>query len=831
MLIIYFYYSLKGSAMPRYIEKAEKITLPVIATRGLVAFPSVPLSFEIEREISLAALEAAHDTDMYAVLICQKAIDCEVPTPSDLYEVGTVCRIKQTHKTPDGALKVIAEGVCRAKAVSFTGKGNCMYADIITKTVSVDHNSSDIRIEALTREAIETLEKMLVFSNTDTTELLVTARSLKNPGQLADFIASGALFRYEDKQSILEVFEPLERLETLIVTMESEAKILAMEMSIHKKVREAIDENQRDYYLREQLKVIQGELGNDSDDEIEEYYAKIDAAGLPKEITDKLYKEVGRLAKSPFGSPEAAVLRNYLDICLEIPFTTYTDDRVDVEFAKKILDDDHDGLEKPKDRILEYLAVKQLNPQLGNQIICLVGPPGTGKTSLGSSIARAMNRKFVRVSLGGVRDEAEIRGHRKTYVAAMPGRIVSALTQAGSMNPVMLLDEVDKLCSDMKGDPSSALLEVLDGEQNKTFRDHFVEMPCDLSSVMFIATANTLDTIPRPLLDRMEVIELSSYTKNEKVAIAENHLIPKQLKRHGLSKRALRINRAVIEEIIDGYTRESGVRNLEREIASLCRKAARAMIESDKKSVSVTLNNLNTYLGPRKFLDDEKSSENEVGVVNGLAYTSVGGDVLKVETNVMEGTGKLELTGTLGDVMKESAKIAVSYIRAHADELGIPADFYKTKDIHVHVPEGATPKDGPSAGVTMLSSLVSTLTGIPARCDTAMTGELTLTGRVLPIGGLKEKTTAAWNAGIKRVIIPADNVRDLEEIDPIVRKELLFIPCKRCEQVLSEILEKKKNCHRSHSKEDTENSKTQHIPAESSHKSAGVCVNMKEKEN
>lgn len=817
--------------MSRYIEKAEKLTLPVIPTRGLVAFPSMPLSFEIEREISIAAVEAAKDSDMYVLLLCQKSVDCEAPTPLDLYDVGTVCRIKQTHSSPEGTIRVIAEGICRAKTLSFSGIGNCMYADILTKTVMLENAAADIRAEALIREAVTSLEAMLAFAPADGSDILLTAKSIKNPGQAADFIASSSLVKFEDKQQILSVFEPLERIETLIVVIENETKLLSLEMSIHKKVRESIDENQRDYYLREQLKVIQGELNGDSDDELEEYYDKIDAAGLPKEITEKLYKEVSRLAKSPFGSPEAAVLRNYLDICLEIPFTTYTEDRLDVAKAKQILDDDHDGLEKPKDRILEYLAVKQLNPELGNQIICLVGPPGTGKTSLGASIARAMNRKFVRVSLGGIRDEAEIRGHRKTYVAAMPGRIVTALTQAGSMNPVMLLDEVDKLCSDMKGDPSSALLEVLDGEQNKTFRDHFVEMPCDLSRVMFIATANTLDTIPRPLLDRMEIIELTSYTKNEKAAIAENHLIPKQLKRHGLTKRALRISRPVIEEIIDGYTRESGVRNLEREIASLCRKVARIMIESGKKSVSVTAQNLHSFLGARKFLEEEKATKNEIGVVNGLAYTSVGGDVLKVESNVMDGTGKLELTGTLGDVMKESAKIAVSYIRAHADELGIASDFYKTKDIHIHVPEGATPKDGPSAGVTMLSSLVSTLLATPVRCDTAMTGELTLTGRVLPIGGLKEKTTAAWNAGIKRVIIPKDNVPDLEEIDPIVRKSLLFIPCDRCEQVLSEILVKDKKKANNDSIADNTTETTRHsFSTEAPGRGTGACVNLKEKE-
>ena len=776
--------------MPRYIEKAEKITLPVIPTRGLVAFPSIPLNFEIERDISLAALDAAAQGKNYVFLICQRALDIDEPAPADLYEVGCVCKIKQTLKAPDGITRVLAEGLCRGTALSFTSIGKCMYADIMTKTVSLERGESDIRTEALLREANAALEKMLTFAPSDSTDLLLAAKVLKNPGQAADFIASSALVKFEDKQRILEIYEPLARLETLTVILEGESKLLAVEMKIHKKVREAIDKNQREYYLREQLKVIQGELGADSEDEAEEYYDKIDALKLPDYVREKLYKEVGRLAKSPFGSPEATVLRNYLDICLEVPFGKTTADRLNVQKAQKILDADHDGLEKPKTRILEYLAVKQLNPSLGHQIICLVGPPGVGKTSLGASIARAMNRKFVRVSLGGIRDEAEIRGHRKTYVAAMPGRIVTALTQAGSMNPVMLLDEVDKLCSDMRGDPASALLEVLDGEQNKAFRDHFLELPCDLSDVMFIATANTLDTIPRPLLDRMEVIELSTYTKNEKLAIAKNHLIPKQLSRHGLTKRSLRISDEAICEIIDGYTRESGVRNLERELAAICRKAARIIVDSGKKSVSVTPAMLAAMLGARKFLEDEKAVADEIGVVNGLAYTSVGGDVLKVESAVMDGTGKLELTGTLGDVMKESAAIAKSYIRAHSGELGIQSDFYKTKDIHIHVPEGATPKDGPSAGVTMLSSLVSTLTGIPVRHDTAMTGELTLTGRVLPIGGLREKTTAAWNAGIKRVLIPYDNLGDLDEIDPIVRQSILFIPCKRANEVLNEILVK-----------------------------------------
>ncbi len=779
--------------MPRYIEKVERVTLPVLPTRGLIAFPSIPVSFEVEREISKKALELTSDDNKYIFLTCQKDLSCESPSGSDLYTTGTVCRIKQTLKGSDGLVRVLAEGMCRGSAISYSFINGCIYAEIITKTVSLANDDYDIRTEALMREAITSLEIMAeVLPNEGANDIILAAKTLRNPGQMADFIASAALVKYEDKQKILDIYEPVDRLEELLIILESEIKLLSLEMRIHKKVREAIDDNQRDYYLREQLKVIQGELGNDSDDEAEEYYDKIDDADLPKDVKDKLYKEVSRLSKAPFGSPEATVLRNYLDVCLELPYGKATEDRLSLAEAKEILDNDHYGLPKPKDRILEFLAVKQLCPTLRHQVLCFVGPPGVGKTSLGESIARAMGRKFVRVSLGGIRDEAEIRGHRKTYVAAMPGRIITAINQAGSTNPVMLLDEIDKLCSDMRGDPSSALLEVLDGEQNKNFRDHFIEMPFDLSDVMFIATANTLDTIPRPLLDRMEIIELSTYTRNEKLHIAKNHLIPKQLKRHGLTKSKVRIADTAIDAVIDGYTRESGVRNLEREIAAICRKAARKLVEGEKKSLIVNKNNISEFLGSVKFIEDDKSAENTVGVVNGLAYTSVGGDILKIEAAYMDGTGKIELTGTLGDVMKESAHIAVSYIRAHAAELGISSDFMKNHDIHIHVPEGATPKDGPSAGVTMLSTLVSLLSGNPARGDTAMTGELTLTGRVLPIGGLKEKTTAAYHAGIKRVIIPEKNMTDLSEIDPEVRAGLTFIPCKCATEVLSQILVSKK---------------------------------------
>ncbi len=771
--------------MPTFIEKIEKLTLPVVPLRGLVAFPSIPLSFELARDISISACSAATADDMYIFLVAQKQIDVENPGADDLYDVGTVAKIRQTLKTAEGHLRVIAEGVCRATAVSYFTKNGHINADVMSKTVSLEHYlGGDVKVEALMNETLDALEAMIKYIPSASEELLLAARSLKNPGLLADFVASNVLVRLEDKQAILSVYEPLRRLEKLAVLLDSEAVLLQTEAQIHQRVREQIDENQRDYYLREQIKVIQGELGMDTADEVEEYYNKLAKLSLPPEVDEKLRKEVARLNKTQFGSPEATVLRTYLDTCLEIPWTTVSKDRLDVVAAKKVLDADHDGLDKVKDRILEYLAVRQISPNLKSQILCFVGPPGIGKTSLGASIARAMKRKYVRVSLGGIRDEADIRGHRKTYIGAMPGRIITALTQAGTRNPLVMLDEIDKMCADAHGDPSSAMLEVLDPEQNKAFRDHFVELPVDLSDCLFIATANTLDTIPRPLIDRMEIVELTTYTKNEKTAIAKNHLIPKQYKRHGLTRRMLRITDEALTEIIDGYTRESGVRNLERQIATVCRKAARRIVEEGKKTVTVRAEDVPTYLGPKKLLPDRIYDEDAIGVVNGLAYTESGGDLLRIETIVMDGTGKLELTGSLGDVMKESAHLAVSYIRAHAKELGIASDFYKTKDIHIHVPEGAVPKDGPSAGVTLITSLASALSGRPVHRDIAMTGELTLTGRVLAIGGLKEKTTAAWSAGVIKVLIPWDNRADLEEIDPVVRESLLFVPCKSAEEVL-----------------------------------------------
>ena len=773
--------------MPRYIEKVESLTLPVIPLRGVVAFPSIPVNFELEREISKKACQAALASNMLVFLLTQKDTAVDEPSDNDFYKTGCVAQIKQTlTKNQDGNIRVIAEGYCRAEVVKLKRDKGYITADVLSKTLTSETGVLDIRSEALINESLSTLEEVLQFHPTISGDYMTTASSISNPGLLADFIASSVFVRYQDKAAVLEMFDPLKRLEKTIVLMESEMKLLRTEMDIQRKVKEAIDENQRDYYLREQLKAIESELGIDEDaDELQKKMAKMT---LPEEVREKLEKEIGKLAKAPTGSPEAAVIRNYIETCLDIPWNKKTHDRVDIEAAKKILDADHDGLTKIKERILEYLAVKQLNPELKNQILCFAGPPGVGKTSLGASIARAMKRKYVRVSLGGIRDESDIRGHRKTYIGSMPGRIITSLTQCGSLNPVMLLDEVDKMCSDVHGDPASALLEVLDGEQNKAFRDHFIELPVDLSDCLFIATANTLDTIPRPLLDRMEVIELHTYTPSEKLAIAKHHLFPKQLKRHGLNRRMLKLTDDAINEIISGYTRESGVRNLEREIGAICRKCAKSIVEDGVKTVSVDKGDIERLLGPKKFIDDALLSSDLVGVTNGLAYTEVGGDMLKVEVLAVEGSGKIELTGILGDVMKESAHIAVTYTRAHADEYGIDKNFYKTKDIHIHVPEGAVPKDGPSAGVTMTTSLISALSGLRVRHDIAMTGEITLTGRVLAIGGLREKSTAAYTMGIRTLLIPKENMRDIAELDEVVRNEVTFIPCETLDDVLKNAL-------------------------------------------
>ena len=776
--------------MRRYIEKIERYTLPVIALRGIVAFPGVTLSFEATDEICIKAAESAFETDSMVLLCSTKTIatDNDDITPDVLCKVGTVAKIKQSVKTPEGTMRIIAEGYTRASIAEVKNFADYLSADVISKVVSLSDEDT-IRNEAYLRAIVTELEALVKLLPSVSDDIIVAARSIKTPALLADFVAANFLVKFQDKQQVLECFEPIRRIEILIALIRSEAAMLELELDIHKKVRDNLSRNQKEYYMREQIRVLQDEIGDGADREIDEYHERIEEAKLPDDVAEKLHKETERLAKIPFGAAEATVIRSYLDTCLELPWSVSTKDRVNVSAAKKILDADHDGLKDIKERILEFLAVKQLSPELRNQIICLVGPPGVGKTSIASSIARAMNRKYVRVSLGGVRDEADIRGHRKTYIGAMPGRIITALTQAKSNNPLILLDEIDKLTRDSHGDPSSALLEVLDSEQNKNFRDHFVEMPFDLSNCVFIATANTLDTVARPLLDRMEVIHLGTYTKTEKLAIAKHHLIPKQLKRHGIDKKRLKIADSAIIELIDFYTREAGVRNLERTIADLIRKSAKRFVEdAELQKISITEANVKDFLGARKLIPELISTENEVGVTNGLAYTEVGGDLLKVEAMVLDGEGKVTLTGSLGDVLKESAKLAVSYVRSISDKYNIPSDFHKTKDIHIHFPEGAVPKDGPSAGVTMVTSLVSALSGIPVRRDVAMTGEISLRGKVLAIGGLREKTMAAYSAGVKTVLIPEDNMRDFEKLDEAVKANVTFIPCKTVSDVLKNAL-------------------------------------------
>ena len=787
--------------MSEYTVKAEKLSLPLVALSATVAFPGEIINLEVgDNEFSSCdALREAFEGSKYAVAVPIKPDDGE--NSSTLFEIGTVIKIKQLVNAGEKTLRCIAEGMSRAIISSYRKTGRYNTAEILCKTVALP-DEGGIKEQAYLRRLTNAATQMAKLLPPPAESILPTFKSIKNPALLADVITSNLFVKYEDKLEILGIFEPYRRIEAVLSIAEDEIALLRLENELHKKTRERINRGQREYYLREEMKSIQEELG-DGMSEIEEYRDKIMKAGLSEEVQKKLLKENDRLARSPFGSAEATVISNYLDVCLELPWNTSTKDRTDIKAAKKILDADHEGLDDVKERLLEYLAVKQLNPDLKGQIICLYGPPGVGKTSIASSLARAMKREYVRVSLGGVRDEADIRGHRKTYVGAMPGRIMSALAQAGVKNPLILLDEIDKMASDGRGDPASAMLEVLDPEQNKFFRDHFVELPFDLSDCIFIATANALDTVPRPLIDRMEIIELHTYTKSQKIGIAKNHLIPKQLKRHGLSKRTLRITDAALSDVIDCYTRESGVRNLERELASLCRKAAKKIIDEGVAKVTVTPDGLKSFLGPKKILPETISQFDEVGVVNGMAYTQSGGDLLKVECAIMDGTGKLELTGSLGDVMKESAHAAITYARQVANEYGIAPDFYTKKDIHIHFPEGAVPKDGPSAGITTLTALISALSGIPVRRDLSMTGEITIRGNVLPIGGLREKTMAAYTAGVRTIIIPADNLKDLHEVDPVVRENVTFIPCSRAHEVLSNALVRENTIHSASAKSKT----------------------------
>ena len=767
------------------IPSAEE--LPLIPLRGIVAFPDVQINIEIVRPVSLKAFTASatiHDAKI--ILAAQKDISVDDPTPSDIYDIGVLAEIKHVVKNPQGNLSVVFEGISRVKINKIKNGETYFTADFTPcETITGDE---DTNILAMMQDVKGKLKSLKNIHPIFTDELRMNAEAISDPAYLADFVASGALLDYKNKQEILEALDTEKRLETLLVYLSEEIMLLECEHDIQMQVREKIDKSQKDYFLREQIKAIQSELGEDEDDEIAEYEDKILSSRMPDDIKEKLFKELAKLAKTPFGAAEGTVLRSYLDTCLEFPFGIRSNEPVNVGEARTVLDEDHDGLDKVKERILEFVAIKEFSPEVKGQIICLVGPPGVGKTSVAASIARALKREYSRVSLGGMHDEAEIRGHRKTYVGAMPGRIVTALINAKTVNPVIVLDEIDKMSRDFRGDPTSALLEVLDPEQNKSFRDNFLEIPIDLSDTMFIATANTYEGIPTPLLDRMEIIELSTYTDTEKLAIAKNHLIPKQLKANGIKPRMFKITDLGILTLIRDYTKEAGVRNLERELASLIRKSAKAIAEGKCKSVTVTEKNIQKYLGKAKVIQEKPEGQDPIGVVNGLAYTQAGGDMLKVEVAVMDGTGKIELTGSLGDVMKESAKIAHSYVRTVTDTYSIDTEFYKNKDIHIHFPEGAVPKDGPSAGVTMVTAIVSALGNHRVKSDVAMTGEITLRGKVLPIGGLKEKTLAAYRSGIKTVLIPEDNLRDLDEIDKEAREHLTFIPCKSATDILSNAL-------------------------------------------
>ena len=769
--------------------KSRIMTLPTMALRGVSVFPGTVLHFDVERPMSIAALNAAIGTDRMIFLVAQRSLTVDAPKVSDLYTIGTICRVGQILRAPGGgAAKCIVDGLYRAKLLRLTAETPCLWANAQVLN-DVEKESPEAETAALIRNCVDAFRDYASASGSVGPEALLKVEDRQDPGFVSDYISQNVYLRAEKKQQLLEELDPEKRLEALAQMIREELEIMEIQHDLRANTAENMSRHQREFYLREQMHIIQEELGEDTGtDEIEEYREKILALGLNEEIEKKLLKELSRLAKQSFGSAESSVLRTYLDICIDLPWNTRTDDVTDIPAAKRILDEDHYGLVKVKERILEYLAVRQLSDQVKGGVLCLVGPPGVGKTSIAMSVARATNRKLARISLGGIHDEAEIRGHRKTYVGAMPGRIIAGIQQAGTRNPVLVLDEIDKLGSDYRGDPSAALLEALDGEQNGTFRDHFLEIPFDLSEVLFITTANTSDTIPRALLDRMEVIQLGSYTDEEKLQIAKRHLLPKQRKKHGLNGNQLRLSDDAIREIIANYTRESGVRTLERELASVCRKTAKGIAAGERKSLRLRAGELAPWLGSPKFKQERIFSSDAVGLVHGLAWTSSGGEVLDVECSVVPGSGRLEHTGNLGSVMKESCHAAVTYIRSRTDALGIDPEFYKKTDIHLHFPEGAVPKDGPSAGAAICLCVVSALTDRPVRADVAMTGEITLRGRVLPIGGLQEKTMAALRNGIHEVLIPEDNIPDLDEIDPNVRNAVHFIAVSHMDQVLQNAL-------------------------------------------
>lgn len=766
-----------------------RIKVPALTMRGLVIYPGMILHFDVAREKSILALKKATENDRKIFLVAQKDPMITEPLESDVFKIGVVAEVRQIISTPDTTTRVLVEGLYKAKMHSFT-MTEPYYEMEVSPIETATKVLSASQSEALLRMLKDSFREYGTLTPKMPKELYKGILSETDLAKLFDLVVFNVMLRVEDKQRLLEIQGLAKRVTELIAVLMTEINILQTEFEIHEQVKEQIERNQREYYLREQMKVISRQLGDGEQphDDAYDYIYSIEDIGFDEETEEKLVKEAEKLIKMPPSSQEAAVIRTYLDNVLEIPWNKHTKDKTDIERTQKQLDRDHYGLKKVKERITELIAVRELAPDIKGQIICLVGPPGVGKTSIGQSIAKSLGRKYARISLGGIRDEADIRGHRKTYIGAMPGRITNAIKQAGSMNPVILLDEIDKMGNDFRGDPSAAMLEVLDSEQNNSFRDHYLEIPMDLSNVLFITTANSLYTIPAPLLDRMEIIELSSYTREEKFNIGKKHLLPKQLKKHGEKASIVKISNDAIYSLIDFYTREAGVRKLERQIASLCRKAAKSLVSGEKEKVSITARNIEEFLGVKKYQPDLVLKRDEVGTVNGLAWTSVGGTLMPLEVLVLDGKGKVEITGSLGEVMKESAKIAVSLTRSLAKKYSINPQFYTEKDIHIHAPEGAIPKDGPSAGVTLTTALVSALSGMPVRRDVAMTGEITLRGRVLAIGGLREKTMAAYKSGVKTVIIPKDNEADLAEIDETVRENLDFVIAENINTVLDHAL-------------------------------------------
>ncbi|ADK07050.1 ATP-dependent protease La 1 [Bacillus thuringiensis serovar pondicheriensis BGSC 4BA1] len=761
--------------------------VPLLPLRGVLVYPTMVLHLDVGRDKSIQALEQAAMDENIIFLAMQKEMNIDDPKEDDIYSVGTVAKVKQMLKLPNGTLRVLVEGLHRAEVVEFIEEENVVQVSIKTVTEEVE---ADLEEKALMRTLLEHFEQYIKVSKKVSNETFATVADVEEPGRLADLIASHLPIKTKQKQEILEIISVKERLHTLISIIQDEQELLSLEKKIGQKVKRSMERTQKEYFLREQMKAIQTELGDKEGKggEVEELREKIEQSGMPEETMKAALKELDRYEKLPASSAESGVIRNYMDWLLALPWTDATEDMIDLAHSEEILNKDHYGLEKVKERVLEYLAVQKLTNSLKGPILCLVGPPGVGKTSLARSIATSLNRNFVRVSLGGVRDESEIRGHRRTYVGAMPGRIIQGMKKAKSVNPVFLLDEIDKMSNDFRGDPSAALLEVLDPEQNHNFSDHYIEEPYDLSKVMFVATANTLSSIPGPLLDRMEIISIAGYTELEKVHIAREHLLPKQLQEHGLRKGNLQVRDEALLEIIRYYTREAGVRTLERQIAKVCRKAAKIIVTAERKRIVVTEKNVVDLLGKHIFRYGQAEKTDQVGMATGLAYTAAGGDTLAIEVSVAPGKGKLILTGKLGDVMKESAQAAFSYIRSRAEELQIDPNFHEKNDIHIHVPEGAVPKDGPSAGITMATALISALTGIPVSKEVGMTGEITLRGRVLPIGGLKEKTLSAHRAGLTKIILPAENEKDLDDIPESVKENLTFVLASHLDEVLEHAL-------------------------------------------